>query len=52
MRMTMITLVSDTNREAQVVAVRPKNRKRERVIGQIFEFETDSRGLMTFHGWI
>ena len=30
----------------------PKNRKRKRVIGQISELETDSRGLMTFYGRI
>ena len=48
MRMTVMTPVLDTIREAQVVAVRTENRKRERVIGQIYEFETDSWGLMTF----
>ena len=45
----MITPVLDAIREAQVVAMRPENRKIERVIGQIFEFETDSQGLITFH---
>ena len=48
MRLTVITSVLDTIREAQAEAVRPENRKRERVIGQVSEFVTDTRGLMTF----
>ncbi|CAH1446826.1 unnamed protein product [Lactuca virosa] len=52
MRMTVMTPVLDIIREAQVEAVRPENRKRERVIGQVSEFVTDSRGLMTFRGRI
>ena len=47
-----MTPVLDVIQEAQVVAMRPQNRKRERVIGKIFEFEMDSRGLMTIHGRI
>ena len=47
-----MTPVLDTLREAQVEAMRPENRKRERVIGQISEFIADSRGLMTFQGRI
>ena len=43
-----MTSVLDTIREAQVEAMRPENRKRERVIGQISEFIADSWGLMTF----
>ena len=39
-----MTLVLDTIREAQEVAMRKENHQRERVIGQIFEFVTDSRG--------
>ncbi|CAH1425868.1 unnamed protein product [Lactuca virosa] len=50
MRMTVMTSVLDIIWEAQVEAVRPENRKRERVIGQVSEFVTDSRGLMTFRG--
>ena len=41
MRMTVMSPVLDTIGEAQVVAVRPENRKREQVIGQISEFRTD-----------
>ena len=52
MRMTVMTPVLDIIREARVEAVRPENRKRERVIGQVSEFVTDSRGLMTFRGRI
>ncbi|CAH1437170.1 unnamed protein product [Lactuca virosa] len=52
MMMTVVTPVLDTIREAQAEAVRPENRKRERVIGQASEFVTDSRGLMTFRGRI
>ena len=52
MRMTVMTLVLDIIREAQVEAVRLENRKRERVIGQVSEFVTDSHGLMTFRGRI
>ena len=54
MRMTVMTPILDTIQEARVEAVRPKNRKRERVIRKISEFEKDSRGLMTFHGrvWV
>ena len=52
MRLTVMTPVLDTIRGAQAEAVRPENRKRERVIGQVSEFVTDSRGLMTFQGWI
>lgn len=33
MRLTVMTLVLDTIREAQAEAMRPKNRKKERVIG-------------------
>lgn len=44
--------ILDIIREAQVEAVRPENRKRERVIRQVPEFVTDSRGLMTFRGRI
>ena len=32
--------------------MRPENRKRERVIGQVSEFVTDGRGFLTFQGWI
>ena len=42
MRMTVMTPVLDTIREAQEKAVRPENRKREQVIGQVSEFVTDS----------
>nr|KAJ0216576.1 hypothetical protein LSAT_V11C300117000 [Lactuca sativa]KAJ0218887.1 hypothetical protein LSAT_V11C300117040 [Lactuca sativa] len=52
LRLSVITLVLDTIREAQLEAMRPENRKRERVIGQISEFVSDSRGLMTFQGRI
>lgn len=44
--------VLDTIQEAEVEAMRPENRKRERVIGQISELVADSRGLMTFQGRI
>ena len=49
-RMTMMTPVLNTIREAWVEAVRPKNRKTEWIIRQISDFWMDSRGLMTFHG--
>ena len=52
MRLTVMTLVLDTIREAQVEAMRLENRKRERVISQIFEIVADIRGLMTFQGRI
>ena len=52
MRLTVMTPVLDTIRGAQAEAVRPENRKRERVIGQVSEFVTDSRRLMTFQGRI
>ena len=52
MRLIVMTPVLDTIRGAQAEAVRPENRKRERVIGQVSEFVTDSRGLMTFQGKI
>ena len=52
MRMTVITPVLDTIREAQVEDVRLENLNRERVIGQVSEFETDSQGLLTFRGRI
>ncbi|CAH1436072.1 unnamed protein product [Lactuca virosa] len=48
MRLTVMTPVLDIIREAQVEAMRPENRKREWVIGQVSEFIADSRGLMTF----
>ena len=48
MRMTVMTPVLDTIREAQVEAVRPENRKREQVIGYVSKFEMDTCGLMTF----
>ena len=47
-----MTPVLDTIQEAQEEAVRLENRKRERVIGQVPGFVTDSRGLMTFQGRI
>ena len=43
----MTAPVLDTIREAQAEAVKSENHKRERVIGQVFEFVTDSRGFMT-----
>ena len=46
----MMTQILDTIREAQAEVVRPENRKRERVIGQVSEFVTDSRGLMIYRG--
>ena len=52
MRLTVMTPVLDTIRGAQVEAARPENRKREQVVGQVSEFVTDSRGLMTFQGRI
>ena len=45
MRLTVMTPVLDTIRGAQAEAVRPENHKRERVIGQVSEFVTDSGGL-------
>ena len=48
MRLTVMTPVLDTIREAQVEAMRPENRKQERVIGHVLEFVTNSRGLMSF----
>ena len=44
MRMTMMTPVLDIIREAQVEVVRPENRNREWVFGQMSEFVTDIRG--------
>ena len=52
MRMIVMNPVLDTIQEAQVEAVRLENRKKEQVIGPVPEFETDSRGLMTFQGRI
>ena len=52
MRLTVMTAVLDTIRGAQIEAVRLENRKRERIIGQVSEFITDSRGLLTFQGRI
>ena len=52
MRMTVMNPVLDTIREAQLEVVRPENRKREQLIGQVYEFEKDSHGLMTFRGRI
>ena len=52
LRLTVMTPVLDTIREAQVEAIRPENRKRERVIGHISMFVADSGGLMAFHGRI
>ena len=48
MRMVVMTPVLDTIREAQAEAVKPENYKKEQMIGQVPEFVTDSRGLMTF----
>ena len=48
MRLIVMIPVFDAIRGAQAEAVRPKNRKRERVIGLVSKFVTDSRGLMTF----
>ena len=47
-----MTPVFDAIRGAQAEAMRLENRKRDRVIGQVSEFVTDSRGLMTFQGRI
>ena len=53
-RMTVMTLILDTIREAQAEAMRPENHKKELVIGQVFEFVMDIRALMTFRGsmWV
>ena len=48
MRMIVMTPILNTIQEAQVEAMRPENCKRERLIGQVFEFTTDSQWLMTF----
>ena len=42
----------DTICGAQAEVVRSENQKRERVVGLVSEFVTDSRGLMTFQGRI
>ena len=47
LRLTVMTPVLDTIWEAQAEAVRPENRKWERVIGQVPELITDSRRMMT-----
>ena len=52
MRMTVMTPVLDTIRGAQAEAVRSENQKRERVVGLVSEFVTNSWGLMTFQGRI
>ena len=47
-----MTPVLDAIRGAQAEAVKPESQKRERVVGLVSEFVTDSRGLMTFQGRI
>ena len=52
MRTTVMNPVLDTIREAQAEDLRPKNHKREWVVGQVPKFVTNSQGLMTFRGRI
>ena len=48
LRLSVMTPVFDAIRGAQAEAVRPESQKRERVVGLVSEFVTDSQGLMTF----
>ena len=50
LRLIVTTPVLDTIRETQAEVMRPENRKKERVIGQVPKFVRDSRGRMTFRG--
>ena len=46
LRMTVMTPVRETIKEAQSEAIKEENRKSERVVGQILSFHIDHRGLL------
>ena len=49
LRMTMITLLLERIREAQVDAMKEEHQKSERIVDRVGSFDYDSRRLLTLH---
>ena len=52
MRISIDSPLLDLISEAQAKGVRKENWKHERIRGDIDKFVTDSRGLLTWCGWV